>query len=483
MKSPVLCFLVVAIALGEKQIENWKVDTFGDKNFVQVDQNDSFTGPIVRKKRFVGVTLLTIGLIASATATAVSTIDQETDSEAFYPSIRTHKNTIRFYARRIQEKVPSLQRQVRNIEDKLQIARNTERNMNQWLTTMSKIKNLTEVHNLQLEDTDFVIPASVSNQIPLFNKIMTPVSYAFLGLQTYGTVQAVSSAVAGTLSATSAAFTGIGGVLAIVGSGVTIGITLNNGANKRDQYRDIATNYQAQFERLDEADRNLTALWTNFRTFMIDIQNKVEAIVTEDLRTTCSVGVHGEAIPDLVQALDSNWITILNGFIHLDEKYRQIKQQINFQIDNGATAQETFLGIYRNHRDQSAFIIDAMKQAGIAENTFGRWGPWRNRTPCTETDCGVRMKTRNRRCLTGSCIGNTFQKVVCSVNRDREESCDAMPTSTIPTYINTRAYSYYSAVIKHICALSTDYVQYQGMNDAFTVRPTATVQQPHAITW
>jgi len=487
MKTLATCLLALGLILGMLQpslhIGNLKADaTEGNEiHKIQVDQNTS--KPLIRKKRFVGVTLAVIGLIATTTSTTVSAIDQETDSEAFYPDIRTHKNSIRFYAGKIQRKIPSLQRHVRNFEDKMVVARDTERNMNKWLTTMSKIKNLTELHNLPLDDSDFVIPTAITNQMPLFNKVMTPVNYAFLGLQTYGTVQAVSSAVAGTLSTVSATFAGIGGVLAIVGSGVSIGMTLNNGANKRDQYRDIANNYQTQFEKLDKAERDMSHLWTLFENFMRDIQARVEIIVTEDLKTTCNLGVHGEAIADLVQALDANWIHILAGFTRLTETYHQIEQHIKLTIESGHTAQETFLAVYENHPDQSTFIVDAMQKAGIPANTFGRWGPWRQRTSCRETDCGLQMKTRHRRCLTGSCIGNRFQKVLCSVVLESQESCEAMPTSSLPIYIDKRAFAYYSTVIKHICGLSTDYVQYQGMLDAFTARPIPTNQRPQAITW
>ena len=444
----------------------WKF-SFIDFFLLQAHENKG--GLAARPKRFAVVgTLLILGLIGSTTATTITTIDQHTDSEAFYPSIRGHKNTIRNFARKIQQKLPRIKRGQRAFEEKLRIAQQTKVKIEHWLVTMSKVKNLSEVHNLELAQTDLVVPAQLQDQIPLFANLMTPVNYAFLGLD--ATVQTLTLAVAGTLSTTSAALSGIGGSLAIVASGVQIGMTMQNGANKREQYRLLAERYRAQFATLQQAERDLDQLWRDFETFMTGIQERVETIVRQELRTPCNVGVHGEAVPDLVAALDQHWITILNGFTRLNEKFNQIKQAVSLLKESGARGQEVFFSVYQNYQDHSSLIVEAMKESGYQSTDFGHWGAWSSGSQCRDTTCGFRMKTVRRRCSTSSCIGNPFQKVVCSVeNRDQgqRQTCDSHIN-----FIDASAFDYYSAVIKHICSLSTDFVKYQGMNDAFTVRPS-----------
>ena len=135
----------------------WKF-SFIDFFLLQAHENKG--GLAARPKRFAVVgTLLILGLIGSTTATTITTIDQHTDSEAFYPSIRGHKNTIRNFARKIQQKLPRIKRGQRAFEEKLRIAQQTKVKMEHWLVTMSKVKNLSEVHNLELAQSDLVVPA------------------------------------------------------------------------------------------------------------------------------------------------------------------------------------------------------------------------------------------------------------------------------------------------------------------------------------
>ena len=279
-----------------------------------------------REKRFVVSTLVILGTIATAASTTVNEIDRQTDSAAFYPSIRRHKRRIKYYARRIESigGLYNFKRTVRQLELAFDRARTVEGFMRQWLDTMSKMRNTTKLQGSP-DDIDVLVPESLRQEMPIFNQVlnnlvMPTLEYTFLGVGTYSAVSTVTSQLAGTLSTATAAFAAVGGVLSTVASAVSIGMVISNGANKRDQYRDLAARYKDSYEKLERARRDTDELWEQFRTFMESIKDQTERIVSEELHTPCDVGLHGEATHDLVGALAQNWIILLKHFTDQNER-------------------------------------------------------------------------------------------------------------------------------------------------------------------
>ena len=278
-----------------------------------------------REKRFVVTTLVVLGTIATAASVTVNEIDRQSDSAAFYPSIRRHKERIKYYARKIERfgDLKEFKWKIRELERAFEKARATEGYMRQWLDSMAKMRNMTRLHGSP-QDSDVFLPKSLRQEVPIFhqvlNNLMMPtLEYTFLGIGTYSAVSTVTSQLAGTLSTATATFAAVGGVLSTVASAVSIGITISNGANKRDKYRDLAAKYKYSYEKLVRARSDIDDLWEQFSTFMESIRDQTERIVSEELHIPCDMGPHGdgdsvEATHALIRALAEKWIILLKHF-------------------------------------------------------------------------------------------------------------------------------------------------------------------------
>ena len=114
------------------------------------------------------------------------------------------------------------------------------------------------------------------------------------------------------------------------------------------------------------------------------------------------------------------------SFFSTYKRYQGIKDQINLLGTLGMGPAETFQRLYSNDHSTSSLILMGLRENGTDEATMGRWGPWRERGDgsCTRHNAcgGIETRVRRRRCLSDSCVGNPFQRVVCSLGSSQSQS-------------------------------------------------------------
>lgn len=421
-----------------------------------------------REKRFIVSAIMAISMIVTAVSTIMTSVDLATDSAAFYPSIDEHKADIRKYGALIKVKAQALKGPAAEMHRNYEEVKRVQDSLRRWFTTMSRVAAIAQLNEWHFVHEDPTVMEDHDKPVPAFHVAMIPVSYAFQIMGTYAGVSVMQASAEGALTMTAAAVASATGVLATIGGAVQIGITIANGAKKRDRYASIAEDYKAHYEKLLEAEQEIEKMKKEHEKFMTDVRKLIEKIIKEDLMIPCDIGLERKATVDILSSLNDNWVIVLNGFIKLHEMRQSIQDMVEqflpFAVQEGREKeQQLFQLLADRYPEEVGFIMERMREGNA---TIGTWSAWEDVSSCGPIGCGVSLKKRRRRCLDPPCIGLARQTIICSIAVADECSSEALEKLENP-HIDEGSFWFHSTVIKYICSLGDRSSKYGGIHGAF----------------